>query len=311
MLLHGARQVGDQIVVDLLAGIDAAGGGAVLAGIVVAEGLARRRPPTPRSASSKTITGALPPSSRCVRLSVAEAACSTFLPVAMSPVSETMATFGWLISALPVVAPRPVTTLTTPSGKISAMILASFSVGQRRLLGGLDARWCCRRRAPARASRPPSSADSSTARSSRRRRSDRGGSSRCGRPCTRRPPAPCMLRTAPAKKRKQSTIAGISSCSTRMRGLPQLSASSVAKASASFSMASASFSRRRRALGRAWCATRSRNAFVGGVHRGVDLGHGGIGQSDDGLLGLGIEHGFGRFGAGNELRADQHFRVEH
>ena len=39
MLLHGARQVGDQIVVDLLAGIDAAGRGAVLARVVVAERL--------------------------------------------------------------------------------------------------------------------------------------------------------------------------------------------------------------------------------------------------------------------------------
>ena len=52
---------------------------------------------------------------------------------------------------------------------------------------------------------------------------------------------PCMLRTAPAKKRKQSEIAGISSCSTRILGLPQFSASSVANASASRSMASASF----------------------------------------------------------------------
>src|SRR5262249_32678866 len=53
-----------------------------------------------------------------------------------------------------------------------------------------------------------------------------------------------MLRAAPAKNRKESTTPGISSCSTRMRGLPQLSASNVAKASASFSMASASLSSR-------------------------------------------------------------------
>jgi hypothetical protein len=32
------------------------------------------------------------------------------------------------MSALPVVAPRPVTTLTTPSGKMSAISLASFNV---------------------------------------------------------------------------------------------------------------------------------------------------------------------------------------
>ena len=65
-----------------------------------------RRPgrrPTSRSASSKTMTGALPPSSRCVRLIDFDAASSTFWPVAIEPVSESIATFGWLISALPVV----------------------------------------------------------------------------------------------------------------------------------------------------------------------------------------------------------------
>ena len=46
------------------------------------------------SASSKTITGALPPSSRWVRFTVFAAAVSTFLPVAMSPVSEIIATLG-------------------------------------------------------------------------------------------------------------------------------------------------------------------------------------------------------------------------
>ena len=45
----------------------------------------------------------------------------------MSPVIEIMLTLGWLISALPTVMPRPSTTLTTPSGRMSAMILASFS----------------------------------------------------------------------------------------------------------------------------------------------------------------------------------------
>ncbi|MNY46909.1 hypothetical protein D3C86_1821340 [compost metagenome] len=55
------------------------------------------------------------------------AAVSTFLPVAMSPVIETIEIFGWLISALPTVSPRPVTTLTTPSGRMSASRRASFS----------------------------------------------------------------------------------------------------------------------------------------------------------------------------------------
>ena len=42
---------------------------------------------SPRSASSNTITGALPPSSRCVRFRVSVAACRTLRPVATSPVS--------------------------------------------------------------------------------------------------------------------------------------------------------------------------------------------------------------------------------
>src|SRR3989338_5971211 len=51
--------------------------------------------------------------------------------------------------------------------------------------------------------------------------------------------APCCQRTAPAKKRKQSTIAGISSPRAALIGLPQFSASSAAKASASGSLRAA------------------------------------------------------------------------
>src|SRR3989304_2286497 len=47
-----------------------------------------------RSASSKIITGALPPSSRWTRFSVAAAARATSLPVATSPVRGTMFTCG-------------------------------------------------------------------------------------------------------------------------------------------------------------------------------------------------------------------------
>ena len=42
------------------------------------------------------------------------------------------------MSALPVVAPRPVTTFTTPSGKMSAMSLGELQRRQRRLLRRLD-----------------------------------------------------------------------------------------------------------------------------------------------------------------------------
>ncbi len=81
-----------------------------------------------RSASSNTITGALPPSSRWVRLIVDMAASITFMPVATLPVTEIMRTPGWLISGEPTLAPRPVTTFRTPAGNSSAQILASLSV---------------------------------------------------------------------------------------------------------------------------------------------------------------------------------------
>jgi hypothetical protein len=71
----GRREVGDEPVVDLGVGIDAAGGGAVLAGIVIAEG-ADTATTASISASSKTMTGALPPSSRWVRLTVLAAAAA-------------------------------------------------------------------------------------------------------------------------------------------------------------------------------------------------------------------------------------------
>ena len=87
-----------------------------------------------RSASSKTITGALPPSSRCVRLSVPEAACRILRPVATSPVTETMRTFGCLTSGWPTLAPRPQTTLSTPSRQDLGRELREQQRGQRRLL---------------------------------------------------------------------------------------------------------------------------------------------------------------------------------
>ena len=55
------------------------------------------------------------------------AAWSTLLPVEMSPVSDTMRTAGWEISAAPTLSPRPITRLKTPSGRRSAASLANFS----------------------------------------------------------------------------------------------------------------------------------------------------------------------------------------
>ena len=60
------------------------------------------------------------------------AASSTFRPVRMSPVSDTMRTAGWLISADPTLSPRPTTTLNTPGGRIAAAISAN-----RRAVSGV------------------------------------------------------------------------------------------------------------------------------------------------------------------------------
>ena len=66
----------------------------------------------------------------------------------------------------------------------------------------------------------------------------------------------------------------------------------------------------RRALGRRG-ARPGLERLRGGFHRRVDLRGRRVGKLDDGLLGLGIDHGFWRFGAVDEFRADQHLRVEH
>ena len=61
------------------------------------------------------------------RLTVFDAACSIFLPVATSPVSEIMSTPLWVTSAFPTVSPRPVMILTTPLGSSSASMCANLS----------------------------------------------------------------------------------------------------------------------------------------------------------------------------------------
>ncbi len=80
-----------------------------------------------RSASSNTTTGALPPSSRCTRFNVADAAFATSLPVATSPVMETIATPGCRTMPAPTGSPSPVMTLSTPAGRMSAVSSAKRS----------------------------------------------------------------------------------------------------------------------------------------------------------------------------------------
>ena len=80
-----------------------------------------------RSTSSKTTTGALPPSSRCTRLRSGAAAAATSMPARVEPVMDTSCGVGCAISARPV-SRSPQTTLSTPGGRNSAAISASISV---------------------------------------------------------------------------------------------------------------------------------------------------------------------------------------
>src|SRR5689334_4853240 len=72
-----------------------------------------------RSASANTTHGALPPSSRWVRVTFGAAAVATALPARVLPVIDTMAGVGCAASSAPVDR-SPQTTLNTPGGRTSA-----------------------------------------------------------------------------------------------------------------------------------------------------------------------------------------------
>ena len=68
------------------------------------------------SASAHTITGSEPPSSNVIRFRSGAASPATWRPTAVEPVNATRRTSGCPTSASPITEPRPVTTLSTPSG---------------------------------------------------------------------------------------------------------------------------------------------------------------------------------------------------
>ena len=71
-----------------------------------------------RSASSNTMNGALPPSSRLTFFTVSEHWRIRSLPTCVEPVNDNLRTIGLDVSSLPISAPwDAVTTLITPSGK--------------------------------------------------------------------------------------------------------------------------------------------------------------------------------------------------
>ena len=67
------------------------------------------------SASAHRMLGALPPSSRVVRLKSSADARAMYWPTSVEPVNEILSTPRWLTSALPTSGP-PVSRLTTPAG---------------------------------------------------------------------------------------------------------------------------------------------------------------------------------------------------
>src|SRR5436190_18719504 len=69
-----------------------------------------------RSASSNTITGFLPPSSKCTRFSVGAPCAMIAEPVELSPTKPIALIAGCWVSALPASSPRPCTVFSTPSG---------------------------------------------------------------------------------------------------------------------------------------------------------------------------------------------------
>ena len=89
------------------------------------------------SASSKTTTGAFPPSSRWTRLSPAAAAWATWMPARTDPVIDTICGMSWLTSARPVPA-LPQITLSTPGGRYRGRDLGQHQRGDRGGVRGLE-----------------------------------------------------------------------------------------------------------------------------------------------------------------------------
>ena len=89
------------------------------------------------SVSSKTTTGALPPSSRWTRLTSLAALPATCMPARTEPVMEAIAGVGCSTISRPV-SRSPHTTLKTPLGRISPMISAIRTVEAGVVSDGLE-----------------------------------------------------------------------------------------------------------------------------------------------------------------------------
>ena len=89
-------------------------------------------------ASSKTMNGALPPSSSPTFFTVPAACAISTLPTSVEPVKPTTRTAGCSVIALPIARASPVTKLSTPGRHAGAQRqFAKRERGQRRLARGL------------------------------------------------------------------------------------------------------------------------------------------------------------------------------
>ena len=79
------------------------------------------------SASSNTITGFLPPSSKWSRLRVGAPCAWIIDPVDDSPTNAIARIAGCSVSALPAVSPIPCTTLSTPGGNPASSAVSASS----------------------------------------------------------------------------------------------------------------------------------------------------------------------------------------
>ncbi len=84
-------------------------------------------PTTAGSASSSTMAGSLPPSSRVTRLRSGAADIATFLPVSIEPVKLTLRGIGCEVIHAPSSSP-PLTAFTTPGGTTSRRSSTAFRV---------------------------------------------------------------------------------------------------------------------------------------------------------------------------------------
>ena len=135
-LFDGARQVRDQIVVDLLARVDAARGGAILPGIVEAERL-YARDDRGDIRIVKHDDGRLAAKLQMRALQRGRRRLQHLLPRSDAARQRHHRDLGMIDQRVACRRAAPVMTLTTPSGKISAMVLASLRVVNGVISDGL------------------------------------------------------------------------------------------------------------------------------------------------------------------------------